>query len=669
MFGWAGRILRVDLTKGEIVRQPLDEDYAKSFLGGLGFSLKIMFDEFEPEQVKDPLDPANIICLTPGTLGGTPVGGASRLNVSVARSPTLRTTGDGSAGGRFANELKWANYDGIVIKGKAPDLVYLWIKDDHVEIRDARHLRGKGVYDTNRLIKEELHDSEVETVVIGPSGENMVLGAIPVVSATRVPASGSSGTVFGSKNLKAIAVRGTKGIKVARPEELLRAAQEVYQTGIKAPTFSLWSQRGTKWLIEVSAPISRRYGVHWERPYPLEKMHWREFTEKYQIPDRFKACDGCFVHCDAMWRIKEGPHAGLMGRGLNHGVMRYFGYVPGITNYGDVLYLSHLSTDLGLESTIAGEVIGAALQLWEEGVLSAKDTGGLKLEWGNTSLVAELLQQIAHRKGFGGAWLSEGSSGFVAKLADRGIPREKGEEYFLENKKGRDVLLDTREKGVGGALSLGMETRSTEVATMGAHQGRQPDMAALRHLGVPEEVANEFIKRSTNDPATPRGKGYGKVFYDNLSMVSNCLGICKRHTGWEAMSLGVELMAKCFAAATGVDYDWEDMFKCAERVWNVDQALDVRYGLRRDDDILPDWWFDRPRETAPGKGATLNRAEYEEALDDFYRERGWDRNSIPTREKLEELGLQDVAAKLEQSGILAARGASGSGKKAGGSKR
>jgi len=660
MYAWGGRILRVDLTKGEIVKEPLDEKFADAFLGGLGFTIKLMFDEFDPTEVTDAFDPRNVIIVTPGLLSGTPTPGSSRINVSVGRSPNLRTSGDGSAGGRFASELKWANWDAIVIKGKAPDWVYLWIKDDHVELRDARHLKGKGVYETHRLLRDELHDREVETVVIGPSGENMVQGAVPVVSATRVPSAGSSGAVFGSKKLKGIAVRGTKGVKIARPEEMLKTAEEVFQTTLKGPTFARWAYQGTKWLIQVSAPISRRYGVHWERPFSFEKVSPEIFHEKYMVPNRYKACDSCQIHCDAWWRIKEGPHAGLQWRGLNHGVMRYFGYVQGISDYSDYLYFSYNATDLGLESTITGEVIGAVTQLFEDGLLTEKDTGGRKFEWGNPDLVYDLMQEIAHRQGFGGEWLADGAHGVISKMVDLGrLSKEKAEEYFLDNKKGRDILLDPRPLGVAGALSLGMETRANEVATMGAHQGKQPDMNALLAIGVPREIAEEFLRVGTNDPSHPRGKGYGKVFYDDASMVANCLGICKRHCTWEAMNFGVELIAKCFAAATGLDYDYKELFKRSDRCWQVDQALDVSHGLRREDDILPDYWFREKRPVEPGKGAVLDRAQYEEAVDDFYRIRGWDRDSIPTRERLEERGLHDVAAKLEERGILKPRGSSG----------
>ena len=248
MYGWAGTILKAYLSEGKVVKDPLNPEFAKTFLGGRGFNSKIIYDEFDPE-ITDPFSPENIVAIGPGSLCGNSLS-ASRICVSVARSPITGMFGDANLGSYFGGELRWAGYDSIVFYGKSKDLVYLQIEDDHVELKDARHLKGKTVSETDAILKEEMNDPDARIIAIGPAGENCVSAAIPLELHRAAGACGT-GAVLGSKNLKAVVVRGTQGSKIARPEELKAAFKKIHKKLLSGPHYPMFSNYGSAALLDL----------------------------------------------------------------------------------------------------------------------------------------------------------------------------------------------------------------------------------------------------------------------------------------------------------------------------------------------------------------------------------------------------------------------------------
>ncbi len=246
MYGWAGIILKARLTEGKVIKDPVKPEFARAFLGGRGFNSKIIFDEFDPA-VTDPFSPKNIVAIGPGSLCGNTLS-ASRVCVSVARSPVTGVFGDANMGSYFGGELKWAGYDSIVFHGKSKDLVYLQIEDDRVELKDASHLKGKTVSETDAMLKQEMNDPDARVIAIGPGGENQVASAIPLELHRAAGACGT-GAVLGSKNLKAVVVRGTRGTKIARPTELLEAFRRTHkkltERSSLSHVFKIWVGRST----------------------------------------------------------------------------------------------------------------------------------------------------------------------------------------------------------------------------------------------------------------------------------------------------------------------------------------------------------------------------------------------------------------------------------------
>lgn len=646
MFAWQGTILRVDLTKGEIVKQPLDEAFARRFLGGRGFNNKIIFDEFDPA-IKDPYDPANIMCITPGVLGGTFSPSSSRMMVTTAVSPRQGFMTEGSVGGHFPAELKYAGYDGIVIKGAANSLVYLYIDNEQVELRDASHLAGKCVIETDALIREELKDTDIQTMVIGPAGENRVVGSLPIVDCLRAPGNSSAGAVWGAKKLKAIAVRGTKGVRVAKPEELINAYREIYQKNTRDIIFPKYAKEGSKWLIRGGQ--SYAHNVQDGVPFPWENLSSQVFMENFAV--KSTACHACFTHCGHHWRIKEGKYAGVCGDVGEAGVIAPYGALPGITDYAAVLYLAEMGTNYGLDSICTALNIATAIHLWQDGLLTEKDTGGLVLEWGNVELVAKLLKMITYREGFG-AVIADGHEGIAKYVANSTkIPIEEiKRKYVRYTRKGVPVNGDA--KGRPGIMfSISRTTRRIDMISIDyGYAGLPIDREELLRINIEPEIVDELVKFNVWDRSTFKGKAYAQKYFDSIFFMCDCLGLCKRITSWEWMPFSLQGMAKCFSAATGIDCSWKDLYEDASRMVDLQQSMLIRQGIDRSYDALPAKYLEPlRREGLPD--VTTDKDEFEKEVDSYYRLRGWDKRGVPKRATLEQVGLPDVADVLEREGF------------------
>ena len=400
MYGWRGTILRIDLTKNEITKQPLYETIARNFIGGRGLNSKTLFDEIKPGI--DPLGPENVLCLAPGPLSGTPLGLTSRLEVS-ALSPYSGILGDGNAGGSFATFLKWAGYDQIVITGRASSPKYLWIDNENIELKNASDLWGKTTWETTHILQKR-HGKDISVAGIGQAGENLVRFASTIVDKYASAARGS-GAVWGSKNLKSIAVRGTGEVKLARPDEFKQLAGEDMDFFLKD---------------HMQHKVIAVYGTH------IGMMYWhpgyRNF-EKYldadEIPDDLTpdgwkkyeiartGCYVCPVKCKNVYRISSGRRCDETGSALEFECIDCLGTNCGIQDPIVIMEMENLSDMYGMCVIGLGNTISFAKELYSRGIITKEDTGRLSLDWDDADSQIELIHRIAMREGFGNI-LAEG---------------------------------------------------------------------------------------------------------------------------------------------------------------------------------------------------------------------------------------------------------------------
>ncbi|MBI4514288.1 MAG: hypothetical protein HY699_00520 [Deltaproteobacteria bacterium] len=647
--GWAGTILRVDLSSGAIERQPLEAGFARAFLGGQGFAEKLIFDACDFSE-RDPFSAKNVLCVAPGALSGTLTPGSGRLTVAVGLSPSLGGYLDANAGGGFASELKWANYDAIVITGQAPHPVYLRIADDQVELRDARQLWGKRVRECDHLLQHEVALTQYARLIIGPAGENRVHGSMPTCDLFRAPSAGSTGAVFGAKNLKAIVVKGTRGVPVARPAEAFAAFRAVYEKNRAEARFKRFGEQGTKWLVELSGTLTCQYNMQ-VRDFPYEHLSIERFRKEFASGS--KACHACFQHCDHHWQINSGDFSGEQGSGGEAGTIIPLGPMCGVSDYATILHLTNLVNDLGLDSITAGCAVATAMHWWQEGLLTAADTGGLRLEWGDAQAEEQLILQIAERRGFG-AVLAEGTFAAAGELARRrGLELARLTSLIRSNKKRREVPADFRPlKGM--AFSRALDIRECDVLNTDTLMAEgNVDYERYRHIGVPEPVARQWADSYICNPMVFDDKSLAKFYSDNHLSVCNSLGICQRFTTWAQMRMGLEDIARCFSAVTGIDVTWEDLHQAGDRIRQLEQAMQLLHGFRKADDYFPDAYYNSPVTQGRFEGAELDRGEYTTELENLYRLRGWDKDGRPTAAHLHQAGLDDVAAKLRAVELLA----------------
>ncbi|MEM2093544.1 MAG: aldehyde ferredoxin oxidoreductase family protein [Candidatus Bathyarchaeia archaeon] len=632
MFGYAGSILRVDLTDGKIIKQPFPVEWGAKFLGGSGVNDWILWNDVGPEIA--PLSPDNELIFGVGPLGGTILPLGCKVRVTT-RSPLTGIFGDSNAGGFWASALKFAGYDHLVIRGKSNKPVYLFIDNENVEIRDASHLWGCDVYETDDKLKNEL-GKDVRTACIGPAGENQVKFAAILFDKYRAAAKTGVGCVMGSKNLKAVAVRGSKKIEVADPEKVRQIAQDLKQSLTSAGVQG-WAKYGTTSLCILYNEI----GCHSVRNYqdvvaPEISDFPDKFIENYAT-GRITCSYGCVVACVHPWLIKEGKYAQENGGKIDYIVICSLGIHLGIYGINSILHLQNVANKLGLDATETGTLIGLLMELQQRGLLSEIFSEGINYEWGNDAAVEETMWKIAFRKGAGNTF-AEGTVHTARRLSA---------ENYVCHSKGLTEVEDVR-GFPHWALAYAISTRGAD--HLKAHcqiDKQQRTDSSIRLFGAPD----------VGYPTTLGLKAKSVKYHEDFNAVINSLGICH----FPALSLMLkkpvrafymEHYAEIFSAVTGIKMKPEEIARCGERIVCVEKAFNARLGVSRKDDVLHGRWMYEPCPSGLGKG--MKCEDYlGTLLDEYYVERGFDpKTGLPTVEKLKQLELEDVASNLIRLGIL-----------------
>ena len=647
-----GTILDVDLSSRKIARRDIGPEFARKYVGGMGFSNKILYDEVGPDV--DPLGPENIVIFAPGTFAGSNMTQTCRTEITT-KHPQTGSIGTGNTGGFWGLQLKRAGVDVLVVRNQSEKPVYLWIDDDKVEIRDASRLWGKDVYETTRILENE-SSRKVPVIAIGQAGENLVPYACSITTYHHGANRNGAGAVMGSKKLKAVAVWGTRAPRPARPEAFqaaltaMREREEVSRNAMRMPGSFTGGGDAVRRYVEGGGLRAKNYQAGF-LPNFVE-TRGPEMARKYATEER--SCHACPANCFEIGEVKEGKYAGTwVARPTFAGVNISFGGLCAIDNIPAIMKCKELCQRFGMDYVGACGVLAFAMELYQRGIITKGDTDGLDLSWGNDDSAVELLRKIAYREGFGDVL-----AGGCVKAAET-IGR--GSKQYAMTWKGVEPMCGDPRSHQKIAVLCDMTNPRGGDNIKGGHNAQDPDIYDpnwwVDKFDLPDEVKRKVFKTSPEEiSSTWDGKALYCKYLQDLYQLQNALGVGQSGR----LSIGPTYLSRLYSAYTGFDTTPEGMWQIGERVFNLFKAYAVRQGQSRKDDNVPDRFYDEPLPDGPCKGAVLSRTTIDKVLDEYYEARGWDKQSgLPTAWKLNELGLGDIASDLSKLGKLPAAQAAG----------
>lgn len=625
LHGYAGTILSINLTDGHIEKRPVDPDMAEKYLGGRGFVARMLFDEVPPHT--DPLGEENVFVAATGPLTGHFLPASGKIHFGT-KSPATGGYADSNMGGHFGPALKYAGYDGLVLKGSAPAPSYIYIADDTVEVRPAAAYWGKGAITTEALLKKDVGE-DFQIVTIGPAGENRVRYACLSHDFGRQAGRTGVGVVLGTKNIKAIVVRGTGGLPVFDIEGAYAKGKDAYQKVFAKPGFKGWTPEGTagitNWTNEVGVFPTRNFQTSFAEHY--QNINGKAILERLKRTD--KGCYCCPTPCGKYGHTKTSMGSAYV-EGPEYETIALFGGNCGLQSIEDVAYANYLCDELGIDTISAGAVISWTIECYEKGILTETDIGK-DVQFGDLASVVYLLEKISSREGIGDM-LAEGvkrASEKVGQGSEKFAIHVKGLEWSgYECRNAPSMMLAYMTADVGAhhnrAWVLGHDMASAgasvhDLITAGGGGGKRPKAA------VTPEAARHVIQSQHTRP------------------IFDALGTCRL----QLMELGFEPenYAELYYLITGKKKSWDELLKISERIWHLTRVFSVReiQGFDRQFDYPPPRFYEEPVTSGPNKGHFLSREELDQLLDAYYEARGWDATGIPTRETLVRVGLTDVA--------------------------
>ncbi len=608
MFGWHGKILRIDLTNEQSTVETIDPQTAKDFLGGRGWAIKYLYDEVDPSV--DPLAPENKLIFATGPLTGTPAPTGNRYMV-VTKAPLTGAVACSNSGGVYPTEMKRTGFDMFIFEGQAERPVYVWINDGEVEIRPAEHLWGRTVSETEDALLEET-DPKARVACIGPSGERLVKMASIMNDKHRAAGRSGVGAVMGSKNLKAVVIRGTQKVELAEAKKMRDLCRTVRQEVIAdVKKGSSLHEYGTAYvpIVTNELGILPTYNFQTGVFEDVDGITGVVLTEKYLIQP--KPCFGCPIACGRHTRVEAPEIYSGEGEGPEYETIAAFGSACGIGDMAAVTKANYLCNDLGMDTISVGMTISCAMELAEKGILPVDDVGR-PLRFGDAEMVLDLIHQMAYREGFGDA-LAEGSYRLAEKY---GHP-----EFSITAKKQEFPGYDPR-----GSKGMGLLYATSNVGA--SHMAG--DLAYMEVFGTPKKL----------DPLTIERKPWYIKHFEDLFTVIDAAGLCVflsiRYLCDADYEVTPTRMAEVLSLATGADYTAESLMQAGDRIYNLERMFLLEAGFTKADDTLPKRMLEEPLPEGPAKGHVV---ELDVMLPEFYQLRGWNEDGVPTDAKLEELGL------------------------------
>jgi aldehyde:ferredoxin oxidoreductase len=606
--GYAGKLLRVDLSKNSVYEEKLDLSLARNLIGALGIASKIMLEELNPSI--EPFSPENKLILATGALTGSTVPAANK-SIMISRSPLTGIWGEAIFSANCGIELKRAGYDILVIEGRAEKPVYLWIVDGKTEIRDANALWGMETFDASDAIRKDLGEKNAAVACIGPAGEKLVRLASIVSDNGRVAGRCGLGAVMGSKKLKAIACRGSKKIEVINPESVAKLRNEIIE-GVKEKTKGI-SDYGTSVGVESFEEMGNLPVKNWTKStFPnASKIGGRAMAETILIGR--KSCFACPIGCGRYVEVKEGLYA-FKGYGPEYETVAALGSLCMNDNLESIAKANDLCNRLGIDTISTGASIAFAMECYDKGIITKDDTGGIELKWGDHETIVKMVELIGKKEGFG-AILGEGSRRTAEKIG-------KGSEDRAMHVKGLELPMHSpyrfKEMGLQYAVSERGACHLRGYSFLPARGILIPDLGFDKKL---DGLIVEDKWRVT------------KIMQDACRMI-DALGMCKFAVFFGRMPLTT--VADFYTAVTGWETKLDDLMKAGERIWMLQRTFNVKMGTQRKDDTLPKRFLKEPMSEGAAKGQVV---ELETMLKKYYEIRGLDEDGKPKKEKLKELGL------------------------------
>jgi len=625
--GYTGRYLWVDLTSGEVSKVPTGDWRAELYLGGSGFGTKILWDEVSASV--DPFSPENRLIFATGPLTGTIWPTAGRLQV-IGKSPLTGIYGDANSGGHFAPELKYAGYDMIIFQGRSEKPVYLWIEDDSAELRDASHLWGENTWETEKAIRQDHGDDQIRVASIGLAGENKVRFAA-IMTSGRAAARAGMGAIMGSKNLKCIAVRGTKDVEVAS-DEFYDYAYEIQHQILANEYTPNTSRYGTPGLVTLMNEIGR---------FPTKNFQRGDFEYADEISAgvlekeflvRRTGCFACPIGCGRAAEVRNGPYKGTYTEGIEYETINSLGARALNRDMASILKGDQLCDSYGLDTISTGGVIAFAIECFENGIVTKEDTGGLEPKWGDPEVVLQLIEKIARREGIGDV-LAEGVKRAAQKFGN-------GADYYAIHVKGMETSAQDPRAQQSYILGHITSTRGAD------HLKSFPCIDETGYVDAAVERYGRQYLPEIVDGVSTKYKPMVVKDGEEFGAIIDSAVVCKFGTQFPPCYYWPEL-AKGLSLATGMTLDVAKMKKIGERIYNLQRCFNVREGISRKDDTQPKRIL-MESGSKRAKGYSAGPLQ-EPMLDEYFELRKWDKKTgWPTREKLEELDLKDVADSLEK---------------------
>ncbi len=619
LYGYAGKILTINLNTGKASADHIPEDLARDYLGGRGFVARLLYDRLDPGT--DPLGPENIIVVATGPLSGHLLPGSGKTHFG-ALSPATGGYGDSNLGGHFGPTLKYAGYDCMIIEGKADQLSTIIIDNETVKIVPDQGLKGKGAIEAEQELKERLGE-DYQLLTIGPAGENKV--AFACISHDFGRQAGRTGVaaVLGSKNIKAVAVRGTKKIPVFDAKRAQEKGEEMYKVCFGKPGFKTWTPFGTAsitdWANEVGAFPTRNFQTSYAEFH--EKINGQAIVDRLLVTD--KGCFGCPTPCG-----KYGHTTTALGsayvEGPEYESIATLGGSCCLEEIEEVAYANYVCDQLGIDTISAGVVVSFAMECFEKGVISAEEVGR-EISFGSLEDTVYLLEKIAAREGIGDV-LAEGVKQAAAIFGD-------GSESYAIHVKGLEWSGYECRNAPGMMLSY-------MTADVGAHHNRS--WALGYDVSQSDADVSELIEAGTGgklEISTPDGKVDHVISMQHSRPLFDALGICRL----QSMEIGFETFhyEEVFELITGRRLSWQEMLAISERIWQLTRQFNVKHieGFGRDWDYPPRRFMEEPVPSGPNEGRYISKEILDKMLDEYYEKRGWDKNGIPKPQTLARFGL------------------------------
>lgn len=625
----SGKILRVDLTSGKIWEEEVSEELKTGYVGGAGINAKLLYDALKDKPEADPLGPENVIIFGPGLLAGTSFPCTSRMTIT-AKSPVTGIFGDSNGGGFFPARLKQAGYDHVFITGQADKPVALYIeKGKKPEIVDASDLWGLDTYETDEAIQKKY--GPCEAARIGPAGENLVRYANVFTSTKRTGVHGKTGMgcVMGAKKLKALIVKADGEIPLVNEEKSKELAKFYREKWMGNATYGL-REYGSFSLIPQNSMHTRinNQQVH-ITPEQLDAYDVGKLVDNYKTGQ--KSCYKCPIACTQILEVKEGPYKGEISEKIEFGHYTNMGPLIGIFDYPQLFHISNIANRMGFDCITFGWIVAMAMECYQRGIITTDDTWGMELNWGDVELVEELIKKIAYRDGIGNL-LADSMPMILDKL-----PPEAREYGF--HIKGLSFSYNC-EQAV--AMSL-----ASSVATRGAdHLKGHPFAAMIGLEDMLKQIFGDDLPEGTLDGASPVGKGRVVWWSENYKSLMDSLGICfipvvSVDVFGDPIILFKE-MGEIYEAVTGRSP--EKLFEASERIYQLEKSFNALLGITRKDDIRTG--------TRRGKKDPI---DHPGMLEEYYWYRGCSEDGVPTRKRLQEVGLSDVVDDLTAAGKIGER--------------